>query len=98
MEMAGSPTATVAQSKAIHAMSFGHMADHILIRDRSNEGHQLAYRCCTEQQLHRSVAVEVKSLATDAGRAKFVQLLRCACERYRLRCGCAVKLHQHASC
>lgn len=35
-----------------------------------------AYRCCSEEGLQRSVAVEVKSMATDAGRAKFVQLLR----------------------
>ncbi|KAL3160378.1 hypothetical protein ABBQ32_010705 [Trebouxia sp. C0010 RCD-2024] len=32
-------------------------------------------RCCSEEGLQRSVAVEVKSIATDAGRARFVQLL-----------------------
>lgn len=33
-------------------------------------------RCCTDQNLRRSIAVEVKSVATDEGRAKFVHLLR----------------------
>ena len=37
-----------------------------------------AFRCCSQEGLQRSVAVEVKSLATDAGRTKFVQLLRSA--------------------
>lgn len=36
----------------------------------------MTHRCCLEEGLQRSVAVEVKSMATDAGRAKFVQLLR----------------------
>lgn len=36
----------------------------------------MTHRCCSEEGLQRSVAVEVKSMATDAGRAKFVQLLR----------------------
>ena len=36
----------------------------------------MACRCCTDQNLQRSVAVEVKSIATDAGRTKFVHLLR----------------------
>ena len=35
-----------------------------------------SHRCCSEEGLQRSVAVEVKSVATDAGRARFVQLLR----------------------
>ena len=34
------------------------------------------FRCCTYHNLQRSVGVEVKSVATDAGRAKFVHLLR----------------------
>lgn len=39
-------------------------------------GHLALCRCCSSHNLQRSVAVEVKSVATDAGRAKFVHLLR----------------------
>ena len=39
-------------------------------------GHLALCRCCTSHNLHRSVAVEVKSVATDVGRAMFVHLLR----------------------
>ena len=40
------------------------------------KGYLALCRCCTSHNLHRSIAVEVKSVATDAGRAKFVHLLR----------------------
>ncbi len=42
----------------------------------ASEVYLALFRCCTSHNLHRSVAVEVKSVATDAGRAKFVHLLR----------------------
>ena len=60
----------------------------------------MTHRCCSEEGLQRSVAVEVKSMATDAGRAKFVQLLR-----YSKTCLCMTGLackgllpEQHSYC
>lgn len=36
----------------------------------------MLHRCCDEHKAQRSIAVEVKSVVTDAGRTKFIKLLR----------------------
>ncbi|KAL0045049.1 hypothetical protein WJX82_006407 [Trebouxia sp. C0006] len=66
-DTAGLQSLTAAQLKRVHIS--GRQGVHVPTLKEF-------LRCCTSHNLHRSVAVEVKSVATDAGRAKFVHLLR----------------------
>ncbi|KAL0019574.1 hypothetical protein WJX79_009320 [Trebouxia sp. C0005] len=66
-DTAGLQSLTAAQLKRVHIS--GRQGVHVPTLEEF-------LRCCTSHNLQRSVAVEVKSVATDTGRAKFVNLLR----------------------
>lgn len=66
-DTAGLQSLTTAQLKRVHIS--GRQGVHVPTLEEF-------LRCCTSHNLQRSVAVEVKSVATDEGRAKFVHLLR----------------------
>ena len=40
------------------------------------------YRCCTDNKLQRTVAVEIKTLVTEGGRFAVLHQLRCAAHVY----------------
>ncbi|DBB06980.1 TPA: hypothetical protein ACH3X1_011572 [Trebouxia sp. C0004] len=66
-DTAGLQSLTAAQLKRVHIS--GRQGVHVPTLEEF-------LRCCTSHNLQRSIAVEVKSVASDAGRTKFVNLLR----------------------